>query len=123
MKAIEIFADVFGQENVNAFLFERLKEDSERSMRFVCDFVGVDGDSGVKLTQGQNLNERWRQCELDKLAKIKQSGSNPGASPVHQQDTEHGNTTQEINAFQAVRRRDRCKSRDGIGHLIFLRYL
>jgi hypothetical protein len=41
MKAIEVFADVFGQENVNVFLFERLKEGSERFMRSICDFVGA----------------------------------------------------------------------------------
>jgi len=72
-EAIEIFANVFGRKNVGVFLFEQLQEDSESFIHSLCHFMMVDSDYGVQVMGEKNLHLRWRQSELNALAKVQQS--------------------------------------------------
>jgi hypothetical protein len=67
---VEIFARVFGRENVGVFLFEDLVADPEAFVRRLCGFIGVEADVGVALTQQARRNDRWRAEHLSALEDI-----------------------------------------------------
>ena len=69
-KTLQIFADVFGTDAINIFLFEQLVEDQTRFIRDLCERIGIDADKGVELAEGKRLNPRWTQEQLDQLERL-----------------------------------------------------
>lgn len=60
----ESFAAEFGRENVMMIAFEDLKADARSFARRVCDFIGVDSETGASLISGQHRNRRVSQRYL-----------------------------------------------------------
>ncbi len=69
-EAVEIFADVFGEESVGVFLFEQLVEDQPGYIEAICRFAGIDVREGVAHTMNRQENARWTQEQLDRLRAI-----------------------------------------------------
>jgi hypothetical protein len=69
-EAVEIFADVFGDDSVGVFLFEELVEDQRGYIEAICRFAGIDPREGVAHTLNRQANQRWTQEQLDRLRKI-----------------------------------------------------
>jgi len=55
-KLVSTYARLFGRQNIGVFLFEELVHDVEGYARKMCDFVGVDGDEGVRHLAGRHEN-------------------------------------------------------------------
>jgi hypothetical protein len=70
---IDAFVEIFGRENVGVFLFEELVENSEGFVRKLCDFVGLEPEQAVSLTQQSRSNDRWTQHHLDSVERIASS--------------------------------------------------
>lgn len=72
-RAIEIFADVFGDDRMGIFLFEQLVADPADYVRSICGFLEIDAAEGVAHTRDKRENARWVQEQLDRLQRIQQS--------------------------------------------------
>jgi hypothetical protein len=70
---VEVFADVFGADNVRVFLYEDLAADSPGYIRSVCEFLGIDGDEGLRLADGQSENVRWTSDAVTRFQAISAS--------------------------------------------------
>jgi hypothetical protein len=72
-QAIEIFADVFGADNVGVFLFEQLVQHPREYYSGICEFIGISPDEGVRLCEGQRENQRWTGRQVERLRVIESS--------------------------------------------------
>ncbi|MDG2389773.1 MAG: sulfotransferase, partial [Planctomycetaceae bacterium] len=72
-KSIQMFAEVFGQENVGLFLFEDLVNDPEEYYRSICEFTGVDATSAWQHVSGEKQNQRWTVDQIERLKSINES--------------------------------------------------
>lgn len=70
---VEVFADVFGADNVRVFLYEDLAADSRAYLRSVCEFVGIDAEQGARLADGQSENVRWTADAVSRFQAISSS--------------------------------------------------
>ena len=57
----DAWARVIGEENVGVFLFEELVTDSTSFAKRLCDFIGIDPDTGAALLAKQHENARKSQ--------------------------------------------------------------
>jgi hypothetical protein len=69
----EIYADVFGKENVGLFIFEELKIDSACYLRRLCAFLGIDAEEGTRLAAGKRANDRLSPDTIERIKKIQSS--------------------------------------------------
>jgi hypothetical protein len=69
----DAYADQFGRENVRLFLFEQFVDDPESTIRGMCQFIGIDGEEGVRLMKGKRANERWTVEQIERLKAIERS--------------------------------------------------
>ena len=72
-QAIEIFADVFGEENIGVFLFEQLLRHPHEYYSGICEFMGISSEEGVNLCEGQRENQRWTRQQVERLRVIQSS--------------------------------------------------
>ena len=72
-ESIEVFANVFGRENVGVFIFEQLLADPRAYYTSICQFAGINADEGVAHVSGQRENPRWSNEQLRFLREIKSS--------------------------------------------------
>ena len=58
------YAELFGAEHVYIDLFERLVEDRSQFIHRLCQFMEIDPDEGIRLTNQRHENHRWhtRRC-------------------------------------------------------------
>ena len=71
--SINVFANVFGQENVGVFVFEELIADPRAYYTSICNFAGINASEGVAYVSGQRENPRWSHEQLRFLREIKSS--------------------------------------------------
>jgi hypothetical protein len=69
-EALEIFAEVFGRENVRVFLFEQLLTDPRAYYEAICSFVGIDAEEAVAHCEGERENQRWTEPQLQRLREV-----------------------------------------------------
>jgi len=74
-EVLDLYADLFGRENLHVFLYEELSADPERYLRRLCDVIGIDADQGVRLALGRRVNERWTVPQIERLRRITASVS------------------------------------------------
>lgn len=72
-EALEIYADVFGRENVGVFLFEQLLNDPRRYYAGVCEFVGIAAEEAISHCEGERENQRWTRQQMMRLQSIHSS--------------------------------------------------
>ncbi len=72
-QSIQMFAEVFGQENVGLFLFEDLVNTPEEYYRSICEFTGVDATSAWQHVSGEKQNQRWTVDQIERLKSISES--------------------------------------------------
>jgi len=72
-QSIQMFADVFGQENVGLFLFEDLVQKPELYYQSICEFMGVDASQAWEHVSGEKQNQRWTVNQIDRLKRISES--------------------------------------------------
>ena len=68
--AIDIYADVFGRENVGVFLFEQLAADPRTYYENICGFMGINPEEAMSHIDGERKNERWTDTQLERLGSI-----------------------------------------------------
>ena len=69
----EVYAEVFGRENVRLFLFEKLVTDRRATITEMSRFIGIDGDEAFRLFDGKRANDRWSNEQIKRLKKISKS--------------------------------------------------
>ena len=62
-----------GRENVGIFLFEDLQENPNAYYQSICEFMGIDPEMGVSLTQDIHSNPRLSEAQLAYMRKTKSS--------------------------------------------------
>jgi hypothetical protein len=70
-----IYANVFGKENVKVFIFEELVRNPESFITKLCSHIGVDPKEGFDLVNGKRSNERLTTDYILRLQEIEQSES------------------------------------------------
>lgn len=71
----EIYAKVFGKENVKIFIFEEFVRNPENFITTLCDHMGIDSKEGFDLINGKRANERITTEYIRRLREIEQSES------------------------------------------------
>ena len=69
----EIYSDVFGRENVHVVPYELLNRDAESFLCEIARIVGIDVDLAIQLCQGQSLNVRWSETNIEKLKQLEKT--------------------------------------------------
>lgn len=69
----EIYADVFGRENVKIFIFEEFVKNPKVLVTQLCDYMGIDADEGFRLIDGKRANDRMTTGYIDRLKAIESS--------------------------------------------------
>lgn len=72
-ETLQVFAGVFGKENIKVLLFEQLVENQDAFIRELCEFIEIDPEQGIQLARGKRTNERWSQEQLDRLKALNRS--------------------------------------------------
>ncbi|MCJ8329119.1 MAG: sulfotransferase domain-containing protein [Lentisphaeria bacterium] len=70
---IQSSIEQLGRENVGIFLFEELKEDPNAYYKSICEFMGIDSEIGVSLTQNKHVNPRMSEEQLTYMHSIQSS--------------------------------------------------
>lgn len=65
--------DLLGRENVGIFLYEDLCGDSQRFVRELCRFIGIDETLGVSLVGQDHRNKRLTQGQVDFMKRVERS--------------------------------------------------
>ena len=63
-EVIKLYKDVFGLDNVGVFLFEEFVKDRRAYLEKFCNFLGVDLDTALQLTEGRHELSNLRTREL-----------------------------------------------------------
>jgi hypothetical protein len=72
-EAIEIFADVFGEDRMGIFVYEQLAADPAEYIRSICRFLDIDAEQGVTHALGKRENARWSQRQIERIQEIQRS--------------------------------------------------
>tara|TARA_B100000809_G_scaffold82800_2_gene81114 strand:- start:153 stop:1115 length:963 start_codon:yes stop_codon:yes gene_type:complete len=67
------YARVFGDENVEIFMFEELKESLTAFVRKLSSYLGIDAKAAIEVTAGQRANDRWTTAQIKLLESIQRS--------------------------------------------------
>ncbi len=65
--------ELLGKENVGVFLFEDLQNNPSEYYRSICNFMNIDSDVGIALTEQKHLHGRISQRQIDYLCDIQSS--------------------------------------------------
>jgi hypothetical protein len=69
----EIYSDVFGRDNVHVVPYELLNRDTDSFVCEVARSAGIDVDNAIQLCQGQSLNVRWSEKNIDNLKQFEKT--------------------------------------------------
>jgi hypothetical protein len=69
----EIYANVFGRENVKIFIFEEFLRNPKAFITKLCDHIGIDPEEGFALVDGKRSNERLTASYIDRLREVERS--------------------------------------------------
>lgn len=69
----EIYSDVFGRENVHVVPYELLKRDADKFVCEVARAAGINAGNAIQLCQGQSLNVRWSEKNIEKLKQVEKT--------------------------------------------------
>jgi hypothetical protein len=69
----DAYAGVFGRDNVRIFVFEQFVENPETVIRKMCQFMGIDGEEGVRLMEDKRANDRWTVEQIERLKALEKS--------------------------------------------------
>ena len=69
----QIYADVFGRENVKLFLFEQFVENPERVIWALSEFMGIDPKISQALIGTRRANPRWPEAQIQRLRRLERS--------------------------------------------------
>jgi hypothetical protein len=72
-ESLQVFAEVFGKENIKVLLFEQLVENQAAYIQDFCEFIGINPEEGVRLANVPRVNERWGQEQYDRLEALNHS--------------------------------------------------
>jgi hypothetical protein len=72
-EALEIYADVFGRENVGVFLFEQLLSDPRNYYESICRFIGIEAQEAIAHCEGERENQRWTELQMRRLHSVHSS--------------------------------------------------
>lgn len=72
-ETIEIYCDLFGEENVCVLPFEELVTEKQSFYQKLCNFMGIDLAETLANVEGKVENKSWTDIQLEKLAAIKAS--------------------------------------------------
>ena len=70
----QIYAKVFGEENIKLFLFEEFIQNPKLITTELCQFIGIDPEEGIQLVCEKRENER---ITTDYICRLKQIESTP----------------------------------------------
>jgi hypothetical protein len=69
----EIYAEMFGKENIHLVVFEKLKQNPREFLADICCCVGVSLDEASHLCTGRAKNVRWTEFSIDRLKRLEAS--------------------------------------------------
>lgn len=69
----EVYADVFGRENVHILIFEDLKVNAERFLTDVSRVAGICPEESCRLGSQRSKNVRWRESQIARLKSFNDS--------------------------------------------------
>lgn len=69
----EIYAEVFGKENIHLVVFEKLKQNPCEFLADICRCVGVSLEEASHLCTGRAKNVRWTEFSIDQLKRLEAS--------------------------------------------------
>ena len=70
---IDLFAEVFGRDQVGVFLFEDLVQNPTEFVQSLAHFIGIDPVQSLHLTQQSRANDRWTEAHLQQIHRIASS--------------------------------------------------
>lgn len=70
---IQQAVEILGKQNVGVFLFEDLRSNPTQFYRSIADFIGIDADECLKLTNDSHYNVRLLQADMEYIQKIDSS--------------------------------------------------
>jgi hypothetical protein len=70
---IRTYANEFGRRAVHVAVFEDLREDSKRFITTLCQFLDIDGEEGLRLTERKTANIRLSAENMGALRSIAKS--------------------------------------------------
>ncbi len=66
----EIYANVFGRENIRFFVFEEFQKKPEGFIEKLCTYLHVDAQAGIELLDGKRANDRITTDYVEQIKKI-----------------------------------------------------
>jgi hypothetical protein len=69
----DIYAEVFGRENIKIFIFEEFVRSPKTLITKLCDYMGIDAEEGFNLVDGKRENDRITTGYIDRLKAIEAS--------------------------------------------------
>ena len=69
----DIYAEMFGKENIHLVVFEKLKRNPREFLADICRCIGVSLDEASRLCAGQAKNVRWTEFSIDRLKRLEAS--------------------------------------------------
>jgi hypothetical protein len=69
----DIFADVFGRENIHLFIFEELVQTPERFLKRLSDCLNIDTAESIQLTLRKRVNDRITADIVDQIKTMEKS--------------------------------------------------
>lgn len=89
----DIYAEVFGRENVKIFIFEEFVRNPRALITQLCDYMGIDAEEGFRLVDGKRANDRVTTEYVDRLKAIE-------ASPAETLRFRSSDTRQRVKMLQ-----------------------
>jgi hypothetical protein len=69
----EMYANAFGKDRVKILIFEQLKSDQKQFIQELSDFLGIDADEALALSQNRYANVRWNESSIQQLKTVEAS--------------------------------------------------
>jgi len=69
-RTADLYANVFGADALGIFLYEDLKEDSDKYARAMAAFLGVDGDEMAVHLANKHVHPRFTEQQVDQIRHI-----------------------------------------------------
>ena len=69
----EIYAEMFGEENVHLVIFEKLKHSLREFLADICGCLDVSLEEAISLCEGETRNIQWTQSSVDRLKSLEKS--------------------------------------------------
>ena len=72
-ETLQVYADVFGRQNIKLTLFEQFAEDNEAVIRDICEFLGIEPAEALQILNGKHENKHLTLPQIDRLREIEGS--------------------------------------------------